>query len=138
IVDDALLTLGSANLSSRSLCLDTECNIAIEAGGDPKVRSAIAGLRERLLGEHLGVAPTRVAEAMKEHGSLHAAIASLEPAGPRSLRITDPVVDATTDAIIPDHDFLDPERPLDPDVLIEELLPARETRDNVRIRLTIP
>jgi len=137
IVDDELLTLGSANLASRSLCLDTECNIAIEAGGDPKVRSAISGLRERLLGEHLGVAPQRVAEAMKAHGSLHRAIASLEPEGARSLKITDPALDLATDTLVPDHDVLDPERPLDPDVLIEELLPAREHQDNVRTRLTI-
>ena len=137
IVDDELLTLGSANLSSRSLCLDTECNIAIEAGGDPKVRSAISGLRERLLGEHLGVTPQRVAEATKAQGSLHRAIASLEPAGPRSLKITEPALDSATDAIVPDHDVLDPERPLDPDVLIEELLPVPEHQDNVRTRLTV-
>lgn len=137
IIDDDLLTLGSANLSSRSLCLDTECNIAIEAGGDPTVRSAIAGLRERLLGEHLDVAPQRVAEATKQHGSLHRAIASLEPEGPRSLKITDPTLDAATDAIVPDHDVLDPERSLDPDVLIAELLPERESQDNVTLRLTV-
>jgi phosphatidylserine/phosphatidylglycerophosphate/cardiolipin synthase-like enzyme len=69
IVDDELLTLGSANLASRSLCLDTECNIAIEAGEDAKVRSAIAGLRERLLAEHLGVAPQRVAAVTKHYGA---------------------------------------------------------------------
>ena len=50
IVDDEFLTVGSANLASRSLCLDTECNIAIEAGGDAKVRSAIAGLRRAAVG----------------------------------------------------------------------------------------
>src|SRR5581483_11603291 len=70
VVDDALLTLGSANLSNRSLGFDTECNIAIESRGDPRLRAAIASLRDRLLGEHLGVAPGRVADALRAKRSL--------------------------------------------------------------------
>ena len=47
-----LLRAGSANLNNRSLGLDTECDLAIEATG-PRITEAIAGLRCRLLGEHL-------------------------------------------------------------------------------------
>ncbi|HXT03803.1 MAG TPA: phospholipase D-like domain-containing protein, partial [Casimicrobiaceae bacterium] len=42
IVDDTLLMLGSANLSERSLGIDTECNLAIEARGEPRLRDLIA------------------------------------------------------------------------------------------------
>ena len=60
VVDDDLLTVGSCNLSNRSLGFDTECNLAIEARGQLRLRAAIARLRDRLLGEHLDVAPERV------------------------------------------------------------------------------
>ena len=44
IVDDELLMIGSANLADRSMGTDTECNLALEARGDPRVERAIAGL----------------------------------------------------------------------------------------------
>lgn len=135
IVDDDLLTLGSANLANRSMCLDTECNLAIEAGDDPAVSLAIAGLRERLLGEHLGVAPAAVAAAMRAHATLHAAIASLTNDQRRWLAAHEPALDPTLDAITPDHDVLDPECPFDPEVLIADLLPKPATREVVRARI---
>jgi len=59
IVDDSFLRVGSANLNNRSMGLDTECDLAIEAASVDH-RRAIANLRERLLAEHLGV-PEEVA-----------------------------------------------------------------------------
>ena len=50
-------SVGSANFSNRSMGFDTECNVAIEARGDERIRRAIAGLRNRLLAEHLGTDP---------------------------------------------------------------------------------
>ncbi|MEO8536855.1 MAG: phospholipase D-like domain-containing protein, partial [Betaproteobacteria bacterium] len=41
IVDDTLLTVGSSNLADRSLSLDTECHLVIEAGGTPRRRTLI-------------------------------------------------------------------------------------------------
>ena len=35
IVDDALARIGSANFSHRSMGMDTECDLAVDAGGDP-------------------------------------------------------------------------------------------------------
>src|SRR5581483_1567414 len=60
IVDDGFLRIGSANASGRSMRFDTECDLAIEADGDARVRNAIAGFRDRLVAEHLGVDPGRV------------------------------------------------------------------------------
>ncbi|UXI66555.1 phospholipase D-like domain-containing protein [Tahibacter amnicola] len=53
IVDDTFLTIGSANLSNRSLFLDTECNVAIVADGDRAIQEGIRAIRDRLLAEHL-------------------------------------------------------------------------------------
>lgn len=135
IVDDELLTVGSANLANRSLSLDTECNLALEARGDPRVRAVIAGLRARLLGEHLGVAPAQVLAAGEEHPSLHAAIASLNAQDRRHLRPLEPVAAPALDAVVP-NEVVDPDGPMDPDVVITDLLPARRSRDRVRSRLT--
>jgi len=137
IADDEFLTIGSANLANRSLCLDTECNLAIEAGGDPRLRRAIAGLRERLLGEHLGVSAAEVANAMRENNSLHGAIESLQSPGSRHLAITEPPLDATIDALTPEHDVLDPERPLDPEVLLADLVPEPEVRRTLKLRTVV-
>jgi len=70
IVDDDLVIIGSANLADRSLGIDTECNLALEAGGDPRARRAIARLRERLLAEHLDCSVDEVASAAAREGPL--------------------------------------------------------------------
>ena len=53
VVDDDLLRIGSSNLCNRSMGVDTECDVLIEARGRPGVQAAIRGFRERLLAEHL-------------------------------------------------------------------------------------
>jgi phosphatidylserine/phosphatidylglycerophosphate/cardiolipin synthase-like enzyme len=73
IVDDGFLRIGSSNISNRSVGLDTECDLAIEAQSEADERS-IAGLRDRLLGEHLGVSPQQVAEAVAASGSIVQAV----------------------------------------------------------------
>lgn len=88
IVDDVFVSVGSANLTSRSMSLDTECNAALEAAPhDVEGRRAIAALRDSLLAEHLGVEPQRVAQEIAR-GGLRAALASLE-GGARSLEELD-------------------------------------------------
>lgn len=52
IIDDRAIRVGSSNLNNRSIGLDTECDVALEAV-DPETRKAIAGIRNRLLAEHL-------------------------------------------------------------------------------------
>ena len=69
IIDDRLLRIGSANLSNRSMGADTECDLAIEAASAPE-RAQIAGLRDRLLGEHCGVSRQAVAAELERTGSL--------------------------------------------------------------------
>ena len=60
IVDDELLNIGSANLTNRSMGLDTELNVSCFTGLEPvrdsaRLRGEIAALRANLLAEHAGV-----------------------------------------------------------------------------------
>jgi phospholipase D1/2 len=137
VVDDDLVTLGSANLSERSQSLDTECNIAIEAGGNARVRDAIVALRGRLLAEHLGARVEDVEATLARERSLHRAIDALGERQRRRLTAFDPLLDPTVDALTPDHEILDPERALDPDVVVADLLPAPEPRSRVRRRFAL-
>src|SRR6267378_35904 len=60
VVDDRVLRIGSSNLCNRSLGLDTEADVAIEARGRPQVANVIRRFREHLLAEHLGVPAEKV------------------------------------------------------------------------------
>ena len=137
VADDDLLMIGSANLSDRSMGTDTECNLAIEARGDPRIEQAIAGLRDRLLAEHLDRTPSDVAAAMRRTGSLHETIAALSCDGNRCLKAIEPELDPSLDALVPDQQVLDPERPIDPDTIVADLVPREEERSGVRARLVI-
>jgi len=124
IVDDCFLRIGSANLAKRPMGLDTECDLALEAN-NPGVARSICTLRNRLLGEHLGVAPDEVARAIEQTGSLLRAIEALR-GNPRSLEPLDDAVDPELDALVPDAAIIDPERPVDPEELAAELVPPDE------------
>src|SRR5690606_33450391 len=80
IVDDDLLCLGSANLSNRSMMLDTECQVTIEAGGQLVHREAIARIRARLLAARLRVDEQLLAAYIEQLG-VSGAIARMDPAG---------------------------------------------------------
>jgi phospholipase D1/2 len=135
IVDDTLLMLGSANLSERSLGIDTECNLAIEARGEPRLRDLIAGLRNRLLAEHLGCAPDDVAGALVREGGLHRAIAALGHEDARSLMAVEARFDPALDALVPDRDVFDPEQPIDPDRIVADLALQGGERSGTGVRL---
>ncbi|MGQ9365664.1 phospholipase D-like domain-containing protein [Azospirillum sp. ST 5-10] len=88
-IDDRLLRLGSSNLNNRSMGFDTECDIAVDAVGqpdEPAVRQAVRAFRDRLLAEHLDVAPDDVERALDRTGSLIRAIETLRRDQGRSLR----------------------------------------------------
>jgi phosphatidylserine/phosphatidylglycerophosphate/cardiolipin synthase-like enzyme len=86
VVDDRMLRVGSANLNNRSMGLDSECDVVLDAGRDPNRAAGpmIASLRDGLMAEHLGVEPERVAACMEETGSLIATVERLRGPG-RSL-----------------------------------------------------
>jgi phosphatidylserine/phosphatidylglycerophosphate/cardiolipin synthase-like enzyme len=86
VVDDRFLRIGSSNLNNRSMGYDSECDLGLEAGPDePETRAAIAAFRDRLLAEHMGVEQSQLATAIRDTGSLVAAIDRLNRAEGRRL-----------------------------------------------------
>jgi phospholipase D1/2 len=86
IVDDELLRVGSANLDNRSMGLDTECDLLIDAREEQNAGAGaqIEALRNGLLAEHLDVSIDEVARQFTATGSLIATIEALRGCG-RSL-----------------------------------------------------
>ncbi|MDN5850323.1 MAG: VTT domain-containing protein [Nitrococcus sp.] len=125
VIDDELVRVGSANLNNRSMGLDTECDLVFEANGDARIRGAIGAFRNRLLSEHLGVDPGEIAVRLLREGFLIRVVESLRGAGrtlnPLTLRVT-----AEVDALVPDVEIVDPDRPIDADQLMEEFVPEEE------------
>jgi uncharacterized membrane protein YdjX (TVP38/TMEM64 family) len=126
-MDDRLFSVGSANMSNRSMAFDTECNLTIELQGNAakqeEIRAAIALMRNRLLAEHLGVAPADVQAALQQEQSLHGAIARLRKAERRELRPMDPRLIPELDALTQDNAVFDPERPISPDEIVDAYVP---------------
>ncbi len=88
IIDDRVIRVGSSNFNNRSLRLDTECDVTIDAAAAVKsveAASVIAGIRDGLIAEHLGVHRTMVSAQLAQTGSLIETITALQTAG-RSLR----------------------------------------------------
>jgi phosphatidylserine/phosphatidylglycerophosphate/cardiolipin synthase-like enzyme/uncharacterized membrane protein YdjX (TVP38/TMEM64 family) len=136
VVDDKLLTIGSANLNNRSMGLDTECNLVIEANGDARIAAAIRDMRARLIGEHLDVAPEVLVAAQERGEALHDTIARYHRPGERTLHAFDPPLLPEMDAMLPDATLLDPIEPIDPDNLVDEFL-THEARPRVAGRIGI-
>ncbi|WP_186002692.1 VTT domain-containing protein [Mycobacterium sp. KBS0706] len=88
IVDDRLLRIGSANLCNRSMAVDSECDLTIEAMNAAE-RQAIGAVRARLLGEHCGVEPTEMERRIRTAGSLVAALDRTGDGERRLVRIDD-------------------------------------------------
>lgn len=125
VVDDRLIRVGSANLNNRSMGLDSECDVTIDAArpANKGVEPTIRRLRESLIAEHLDVDPAEVGRRFDETGSLIATIEALRTRG-RSLELLDLVEPGPFDDFIAENELLDPESP---DAMFEAL-PERGLR----------
>ena len=110
VVDDRLLRIGSANLNNRSMAVDTECDVAIEAGTDAE-RAAITSIRNLLLADHCGVDEHTMALAIDQHSSLIAATDRFASNGHRLCPVEDsePSDSMLTDVL---GEIVDPKGPL--------------------------
>lgn len=112
IVDDEILRIGSANMNNRSLGLDSECDMFIDATrpGNGHATAGITKLRHALLAEHLGLPRREVAAALEQNPSMLALIQNAPRRGkylePFALR---PLTE--TERAVADNALLDPERP---------------------------
>ena len=110
VVDDEIVRVGSANMNNRSMGMDTECDVTIEAEGREDVKRSIARLRTELLAEHLGVAPEELAARFEENGSLVRTVESFRGNG-RTLVDLGPHVPEWVGKIAPPPDWIDPHQP---------------------------
>jgi phosphatidylserine/phosphatidylglycerophosphate/cardiolipin synthase-like enzyme len=108
IVDDEFLRVGSSNLNNRSTALDTELDLAIETDDEVR-RRTIAGLRDKLIAEHLDSTPEAVRAAAQAEGSILRAIQKLN-CNNRCLRRM-PDVENLPERPVFGTGLLDPRRP---------------------------
>jgi phosphatidylserine/phosphatidylglycerophosphate/cardiolipin synthase-like enzyme len=129
IVDDRLLHVGSSNLNNRSMGVDSECDVVIEARNDEE-RRVVHDILCDLLGEHLGTEPGRVGEALARGESLSAVI---EQAGGIGRGLAElPSRHNTREAIGEALNVVaDPERPLRPEEFIGDMFDARTRRKDI-------
>lgn len=131
VVDDLFVRVGSANISNRSMGLDSECDLAVEAAGEARVEEAIAGLKNRLLGEHLGLAPREVSDAVSGEGSLIRAVERLRGSG-KTLAPYSGEIPKWMDELVPETQIVDPESPVAAEDIIEDFLPEETGRPGRR------
>ena len=112
IVDNELLRVGSANLNNRSMGLDSECDLLIDASrpANAGASSRIGAILCDLLAEHLGVGADDVQSRLESTGSLVQTIEELRGHGRTlvPLHVEDP---NPIEAAIAESQALDPERP---------------------------
>src|SRR6185503_19351395 len=77
VVDDQWARVGSSNLSNRSMGMDTECDVTLEARGDAKLAAAVTSFRDCLIAEHMEADEAQVSRAIREAGSISAAVHQL-------------------------------------------------------------
>ncbi|MGR3824003.1 MAG: phospholipase D-like domain-containing protein [Salipiger marinus] len=115
VMDDRLLRVGSSNLNNRSMGMDTECDMSVEARAkapeDAGLRSRITRLRNDLLAEHLDVTAEEVAAALEREGGLIAAVEALRGAGRTLVPFTPPELTQVEEEVLSENELLDPERP---------------------------
>ena len=112
IMDDRLLRVGSANMNNRSLGLDSECDLAIDAAlpGNEGAEARIASIRCDLMAEHLDVAPAAIRDALAAGGSLIGLVERLRRDGRTLVPFVPPEPNAIEQAVAR-TELLDPEGP---------------------------
>lgn len=113
IVDDNFVRVGSSNMSSRSLAIDTECDLAMEFFDQPGSCGFLTRLRTRLMAEHLGTSVETVEAKLHETGgSIHAAIESLRKKTGRTLQVLEVQELTDSEQALADSRMMDPEEPI--------------------------
>ena len=132
-IDDEWLRIGSANLSNRSMGVDTECDLVIQADGEARVQEGIRHFRNRLLAEHLGSDPATVQAAIDATGTLQGAIERLGTAERTLARLE---VEPPSEVAISAASLADLEKPVSLEALVEQLAP--EVSDEPEARVAFP
>jgi phospholipase D1/2 len=137
IVDDRFLTVGSANLTNRSMGLDSELHVAWEHEGENgRLIDSIRNLRVSLLAEHAGLSTTDATGLAATEGLVARLDAIANRGGARLQRHGPPTPTQQTAMHLVDPDDLpfDPEATADDDAA-GTLEPSDEHRGRRRLRV---
>ena len=115
LVDDQFLTIGSANLSNRSMGFDTELNVSWQATGPnaQEIMEAIRAIRVGLLAEHAGLRKASDVRRLAETEGLVAYLNTLAEDRRYRLchhRINTSVLSDLVTAMTPHELIIDPKR----------------------------
>jgi uncharacterized membrane protein YdjX (TVP38/TMEM64 family) len=122
VVDDTLARIGSANFSHRSMGMDTECDLAAEAGDGPEARAGVRRVRDRLLAEHLDLPVDDVARGIERAGSMGGFIDTRQTADHTLVRLDLSQEIGSPPAVL--HAAADPDEPAAFGSAVETLVPA--------------
>ncbi|HKI49212.1 MAG TPA: phospholipase D-like domain-containing protein, partial [Desulfobacteria bacterium] len=140
IADDRLVRVGSANLTSRSMGLDTECDVVADASNDARNMDAIAAFRNRLIAEHTGHKTEEVSRAFSSEDSFLNAVRSLSH-NERSFRKISIKNQLPVDGakLVPDTSLLDPNRPVELDRIFDHFVekPDKDSKRRPLLRILI-
>jgi hypothetical protein len=131
-VDDRLARIGSANLSKRSMGVDSECDVAVDATGDASAADGVLHMRNRLIAEHLGMSVEDVTREIAAHGSIRGVIDARSAADRTLVRL--PVPERTempSEALVA---AADPRAPIPVETAVEAAIagPAAFAREHPR------
>lgn len=118
IIDGDFLRIGSSNLSNRSMGFDSELDLAIFAEKKDDIQGSITDFRNRLLAEHLDRDVDKIADVLAGKKSFIDGIESLR-GNQRTLVPFAGEVPEDVDMWVPESELLDPERPIEPDELLD-------------------
>lgn len=112
IVDNEILRIGSANMNNRSLGLDSECDIFIDAKrpGNESATSGIQSMRATLLAEHCGLSVEKVTELLSSGMQMRHIIEDVPGSG-RTLRRFELPELTEAEKVLAENAVLDPESP---------------------------
>ena len=115
IVDDEIVRIGSANLNNRSMGLDSECDVFIDAArtGNEHAADAITALRVSLLAEHCGVEEDEMSRMLSHHDTIAEVIDHTAGQNDRHLARYHPPELADIQKTVAESEMLDPEDPED-------------------------
>ncbi len=128
VIDNRLFRIGSANLSNRSMGVDSECDLSIDSEGKEQVEQRIADLRTGIIANHLDIDPDEFKAVTGKHAALRDAIEEVRGSGKTLFPLRDdvPVIVKET---APDFNPVDPEKPIDPDLFLERYIPEEKEKE---------
>lgn len=136
VVDDRFIRIGSSNLSNRSMGFDSELDLAIEADEDQKIHDAVKRFLSRLIAEHTGRNVDEFQDVLEKNKSLIKCIESLH-GGERDLVPFAGEVPEDVDRWVPDSTLLDPEKPVEPEELIDYFITPNQRSKVFRFVVTL-